>query len=96
MGGGVSAGDVVVKLSFDLRHGKVVGGGVSAGDVVVKLSFDVGEKSGGTDAEEIRLGPLHAQLLLHQDQPKQSVFRYADPSGRLETHFVPGTAEGRK
>ena len=68
-----------------------MGGGISAGDVVVKLSFDVGEKSGGADAEEIRLRPFHAQLLLHQDQPQQSVFRHADPSSRLETHFVPGT-----
>ena len=73
------------------RHCEVVSGGVSSGDVVIELSFDVRQKARGADAEEMRLRPLHAQLLLHQNQPRDGVFRDADASSWFKSHFVSGS-----
>merc|ERR1711990_459713 len=75
------------------RHGEVVYRGVSSGYVMIELSFDVGQQSRGAETKEIRLRPFDTQFLFHQDEPEESVFRRADATRGLESHFETGPLE---
>ena len=61
--------------------------GIAARNVVVELAFDVDGKSAGSDAEEVWIGPLVSELLLHQGQPRQCILGLANATGGLEANL---------
>ncbi len=96
--GGFGRGAVIhgVEDVPDLRHRGVLlrpsrGGrrSVAARRPVLDLPLDVGEQRGSADAEQVRLEPGAAQLLLHQDQPVQRVLGGLEAAGRLEPDPAP-------
>ena len=58
----------------ELTNRVAVAGAVMAGDVVFELAFDVAEQGGRAEAEQFRLQPVAAQLVLHQGLVNQRVF----------------------
>src|SRR6478609_1684316 len=72
------------------RHCVAVRGRIAAGRVMVELTLDVGEKAARPDPEEIRLHPLDAKLLLHEDEPSQRVLGRAQAPRRLEADVDAG------
>src|ERR1700722_19069164 len=69
---------------FASRHRVAMGGRIAPSRVMVELTLDVGQKPARADAEEIRLHPRHAELLLHEDEPSKRVFGGAQAPRRLE------------
>ena len=70
-----------------LGHRQVMVGSISARNVMEDLSLDVAQERTGSDAEQVRLGPLITQLFLHHGQPGQRVLGCTDTSRRLETNL---------
>ena len=70
-----------------LGHRQVMVGSVTACNVMEDLSLDVAQERTGSDAEEVRLGPLVTQLFLHHGQPGQRVLGCADTSRWLEPNL---------
>ena len=44
---------------------------------MVELTLDIGKKTTCPDAEEVGLHPLHAKLLLHEDEPSERILSRA-------------------
>src|SRR5438093_10784554 len=63
---------------------------ITSGDEMLELALDVGEQARGAEAEQVRLEPTVAQLLLHKNEPLQGRLGAPHAAGRLEAGRVPG------
>src|SRR5688572_623937 len=78
------------RKNYTSRHRMPVIGRITSRGKVLELTFDVRQEAAGAEAEERRLHVLAAQLLLHQDQPRQRVLGLADAACRLEADAEAG------
>ena len=58
--------------------------------MMLELALDIGEQARGADTEQIRLEPVAAQFLLHQELIVEHVLCRRDSAGRLEADLVAG------
>ena len=62
-------------------------GCIAAVHKVIKLALDVIQKRGCSHAEQVRLSPFVAELVLHQREPHQGILGASDAPSRLEADF---------
>ena len=58
---------------------------VATSDEVEYLALYIAKEAAGAQTEQSRHAPLHAQLLSHQRQPRQTLLGASDASSGLET-----------
>ncbi len=66
-------------------------GCIAAVNKVIQLTLNIIQQCGRSHAEQVRLGPLVAELVFHQSKPHQCVLGAADTSSRLEADFEVGS-----
>src|SRR5690606_19194741 len=82
-----------LKTSSRSRHRLAVSRSVPARDEMLDLPFDIRQERARAKPEKIGDQPRVAQLLLHEDEPRQRLFGVPDPPCRLETDAIPRQLE---
>ena len=78
-------------IPYRSSDGQLVKGCIAAVNKVIQLTLNIIQQRGSSHAEQVRLGPLVAELVFHQSKPHQRVLGAADTSSRLEADFEVGS-----